>query len=369
MSIPFIDLQAQRKALGPALDKAIARVLDRGDFIQGEDVRAFEAELAAFTGAAHVVSCANGTDALTLVGMVEGLKPGDAVFVPAFTFVATAEAFSLLGAVPYFVDVRADTFNIDVDSLKLGIQDAKAQGLNPRMIVAVDLFGQPADYPALQAIALENDLVLVADAAQALGGKLNGKRVGTLADYTTTSFFPAKPLGCYGDGGAVLTDNTEKAEVLRSLTVHGKGREKYDNVRVGLNSRLDTLQAAILREKLKVYESELAARDEAANRYTQALKDRFETPVLMAGALSTWAQYTLKVDSRDALQAHLKEAGVPSAVYYPMPLNRQGGYAGFPVVPGGVAVSDSLSSRVLSLPMHAYLKGDVQEQIVQACLK
>jgi len=369
MPIPFIDLQAQRRALGSAVDKAIAQVLERGDFIQGQDVRDFESALCEFTGAAHTVSCANGTDALTLVGMAEEVGPGDAVFVPAFTFVATAEAFIVLGAVPYFVDVDARTFNMDAESLKAGIADARDQGLNPKMVVAVDLFGQPADYEAIAPIAQENDMVLVADAAQALGGSLNDRSVGTLADYTTTSFFPAKPLGCYGDGGAVLTDDADKAALIKSLTQHGKGIEKYDNVRVGLNSRLDTLQAAILIEKLKIYPDELAARNAVAQRYTDALQDVAETPVLLDGATSCWAQYTLKVAGRDGLQAKLRAAGVPSAVYYPLPLNQQGGYGNCPVAPGGVPVSQALSGQVVSLPMHAYLGEQIQSVIVESVIK
>jgi len=364
MAIPFIDLQAQRHAMGSALDTAMARVLERGDFIQGKEVREFEAALAAFTGASHVVSCANGTDALTLVAMAEGLGQGDVVFVPAFTFVATAEAFSILGMTPYFVDVDPHTFNMDVASLKIAIADAKSQGLKPRMVVPVDLFGQPADYDAIAPIAQEESMVLVADAAQGLGGTLNGKHVGTLADYTTTSFFPAKPLGCYGDGGAVLTNNADKAALIKSLTQHGKGTEKYNNVRVGLNSRLDTLQAAILIEKLKIYPGELAARDRAAARYTDVLKECCETPVLLNGTTSSWAQYTLKFPARDAVQAKLKTAGVPSAVYYPLPLNRQSGYSDCPVVPGGVPTADALAGQVLSLPMHAYLREQQQDVII-----
>jgi len=366
MSIAFIDLQAQRHAMGSAIDRAINRVLERGDFIQGQEVREFEAALADFTGAAHVVSCANGTDALTLVGMAEGLKAGDAVFVPAFTFVATAEAFIVLGATPYFVDVDPITFNMDGESLKAGIADAKAQGLSPRMVVAVDLFGQPADYTSLNIIAQAENMIVVADAAQGLGGSLGGKRVGTLADYTTTSFFPAKPLGCYGDGGAVLTDDGDKAALIKSLSQHGKGTEKYDNVRIGLNSRLDTLQAAILLEKLKIYAAELTARDAVAERYADALGADFATPKLMDGATSSWAQYTLKFADRDAMQAYLKSQGVPSAVYYPMPLNRQGGYVNCPVVPGGVPVSEALAGQVLSLPMHAYLSPETQDIIMKA---
>ncbi len=366
MPIPFIDLQAQRRAMGSALDEAMARVLDRGDFIQGQEVREFEAALATFTGAGHVVSCASGTDALTLVGMAENIGPGDAVFVPAFTFVATAEAFTVLGATPYFVDVLPDTFNMNPESLQDGIADAKAQGLNPRMVVAVDLFGQPADYNRLAPIAHENNMILVADAAQALGGSLGGKRVGTLADYTTTSFFPAKPLGCYGDGGAVLTDVADKAALIKSLTQHGKGSEKYDNLRVGLNSRLDTLQAAILIEKLKIYEGELRARNDVAQRYSGALSEIAQTPYLLADTQSCWAQYTLKFEHRETAQENLKNAGVPSAVYYPMPLSQQGGYTQCPVVPGGVLVSERLSGQVLSLPMHPYLDTDTQSTVINA---
>lgn len=366
MTIPFIDLQAQRRAIGPAMDEAIQRVLDRGDFIQGQEVREFETALSTFTGAAHVVSCANGTDALSLVGMAEEIGAGDAVFVPAFTFVATAEAFVLLGATPYFVDVDPHTFNMSADSLKAGITDAKAQGLKPKMVVPVDLFGQPADYDAIAPIARENGMVLVADAAQALGASLHGRNVGTLADYTTTSFFPAKPLGCYGDGGAVLCGDADKAALIKSLSQHGKGTEKYDNVRIGLNSRLDTVQAAVLLEKLKVYDGELLARDRAAQGYGVALGDVAKTPVVLNGATSSWAQYTLQIDNRAEVQARLKDAGVPSAVYYPMPLSQQGGYRNCPVVPGGVPVSDNLAERVLSLPMHGYLQPQMQDVIVEA---
>ena len=369
MTIPFIDLQAQRARIGPAMDDAINRVLERGDFIQGQEVVEFEKQLAAFTGAEHCVSCGNGTDALTLVGMAEDIGPGDAVFVPAFTFVASAEAFIVLGASPYFVDVDPATFNMDADSLKAAILDARQQGLEPRMIVAVDLFGQPADYKQLVEIAQEEGLVLVADAAQSLGGSLNNKRVGTLADYTTTSFFPAKPLGCYGDGGAVLTDNTQKAELLKSLSIHGKGAEKYDNVRVGLNSRLDTLQAAVLIEKLKIFEDELINRNAIVKRYSRALRDLGEVPVIMDGAASSWALYTLKLTDRDRVQSELKSTGIPTVVYYPKPLNEQSGYAHLPSVPGGVPVSNKLAGQVLSLPMHPYLAEDVQEYIVDAVIK
>jgi dTDP-4-amino-4,6-dideoxygalactose transaminase len=364
MGIPFIDLQAQRKRLGDKIDQAIQGVLERGDFIQGQAVRTFEGQLAEFTGARHVVSCANGTDALTLVGMAENLGKGDAVFVPAFTFVATAEAFLVLGVTPYFVDVLPDTYNMDPDSLKQAITEAKQEGLTPKMVVAVDLFGQAADYPALQVIAQENDLVLVADAAQSLGGSLDGKRIGTLGDYTTTSFFPAKPLGCYGDGGAILCDDDEKAALLRSLAQHGKGSEKYDNVRIGLNSRLDSIQAAILSEKLAIFEEELNLRQVVADRYTNALHNLLTTPYVKDGYCSAWAQYTLRLQNREEMKTFLGEKGIPSAIYYPMPLNRQTGYRDNPTVSNGVRVSEVSSEQVLSLPMHPYLEEETQDVII-----
>ncbi|MCW9034204.1 MAG: DegT/DnrJ/EryC1/StrS aminotransferase family protein [Rhodospirillales bacterium] len=365
MSIPFIDLQAQRARLGDKIDKAIAGVLERGDFIQGFAVREFEDKLAKFTGASHVVSCANGTDALTLVGMAEELGPKDAVFVPAFTFVASAEAFVILEAVPFFVDVDPETYNMDPISLKQAILDAKKEGLTPRMVVAVDLFGQPADYPALEIIARDNSLTLVADAAQSLGGRISNKKVGTLADYTTTSFFPAKPLGCYGDGGAVFTENSDKAALIKSLSQHGKGTEKYDNVRIGINSRLDSIQAAILIEKLSIFEDELITRQQIADRYSEALKSTVRTPVVNDGNQSAWAQYTISTDDRDGLKAHLNEVQIPSSIYYPLPLNQQGGYSRYPVNSGGVSVSEVCSKKVLSLPIHPYLSFPVQDIITK----
>ncbi len=364
MGIPFIDLQAQRLRLGDRINQAIEKVLARGDFIQGQAVKDFERELGDFVGNPHVVSCANGTDALTLVAMAENLGPGDAVFVPAFTFVATAEAFLLLGITPFFVDILPDTYNMDPESLKQAIVEARAVGLRPKMVVAVDLFGQAADYPALGIIAQDNDLILLADAAQSLGGAIKSKRVGTLADYTTTSFFPAKPLGCYGDGGAVFAPDEEKAALVRSLAQHGKGSEKYDNVRIGLNSRLDSLQAAILSEKLKVFAEEMDMRQKVAASYTQALHNLVTTPYVKEGYVSAWAQYTLRLENREGLKGYLGQKGVPTAVYYPLPLNKQSGYCSNPVVSSGVAVSESSAQTVLSLPMHPYLEEGVQDVII-----
>ena len=367
--IPFIDLQAQRKRLGPRIEQAIARVLDHGKMILGPEVGELESALCTFTGAAHTVTCANGTDAITMVLMAEGMGPGDAVFVPAFTFIATAEAPAQIGATPCFVDVRDGDINIDPESLDAGITDARKRGLRPRAVIAVDLFGQPADYAAIQKVADRHDLLVIADGAQSFGGSADGQRVGTFGDYTTTSFFPAKPFGCYGDGGAVFTEDAGKADLLRSIRAHGKGEDRYDNVRIGLNSRLDTLQAAILLEKLAVFEDELAKRDRIALRYAAALDGLVDIPRLGAGCRSSWAQYTLRHRDRDMLRAVLAEAGIPSVIYYPIPLHRQTGYHYFPVVPDGVPVAERLSGEVLSLPMHPYLEPAVQDRIIEALLQ
>ena len=366
--IAFIDLKAQRDKIRDKIDAAIAGVIDHGGFIMGKEVGEFETQLANFTGAKHALGCGNGTDALQLVLMAEGVGVGDAVFVPAFTFVATAEIAPLLGATPLFVDVLPDTFNMDPASLEAGIKTAKNMGLNPKMVIPVDLFGQPADYPAINAIAEKHGMIVVADAAQGLGGALNNKKVGTLAKWTTTSFFPAKPLGCYGDGGAVMTDDDEGAKLIESIRVHGKGTEKYDNVRVGINSRLDTIQAAILKEKLAIFPDELIARDRIAKRYNSELKDVVEVPFMIDGGFSAWAQYTLKVENRDNVMAKLKDAGVPSVVYYPIPMNKQSGYTSYPVVDGGVPVSDKLAETVMSLPMHPYMDEETQDRIIGAVM-
>ncbi|HLO74953.1 MAG TPA: DegT/DnrJ/EryC1/StrS family aminotransferase [Magnetospirillum sp.] len=365
-TIPFIDLAAQRRLLGDRIDQAISRVLDHGGYILGPEVAELEARLARFCGAGHAVTCANGTDALQLVLMAEGVGPGDAVFVPAFTFVATAEVVPLVGATPVFVDVLPDTFTMDVESLDAAVDAAVALGLRPRMVVPVDLFGQPADYPAIARVARRHGMLVMADAAQGFGGSLNGRAVGALADYTTTSFFPAKPLGCYGDGGAIFTDNGDRAELLRSLRMHGKGQDRYDNVRIGLNSRLDTLQAAILLVKLDVFADEIQARERIARRYNDLLADVAKVPVVAAGAQSAWAQYTLVVDDRARVAEICKAAGIPTAIYYPIPLNRQTGYAHYPSVPGGVPVADALAQHVISLPMHPYLDEPTQDRVVAA---
>ncbi|MEA2974696.1 MAG: hypothetical protein QOF19_216 [Alphaproteobacteria bacterium] len=366
--IPFIDVAAQRRRLGPAVDEAVARVLAHCQFVMGPEVRAFEADLAAFCGARHAISCASGTDALLLVLMAKRIGPGDAVFCPAFTFCATAEVVALLGATPVFVDVDEASFNIDAASLRRAIATAKRAGLKPKAVIPVDLFGQPADHDAIAAIVDAEHLFVLDDAAQAFGATYKGQKLGRLGHATATSFFPAKPLGCYGDGGAVLTDDEELAEALRSLRVHGQGSDRYDNVRIGITGRLDTIQAAVLIEKLKIFPEEIAARDRAARRYASTLADVVKVPEVSEDSTSVWAQYTIRLapGRRDKLAAALKAHGIPTAIYYPKPLHRLEAYKGFPVAEGGLPVSDRLAEEVISLPMHAYLDEPTQTRIIEA---
>jgi dTDP-4-amino-4,6-dideoxygalactose transaminase len=363
--IAFIDLAAQRRRLGGRIDRAIAQVLDHGQFIMGPEVRELEVALARFADARHCISCANGTDALLLVLMAKGVKAGDAVFCPSFTFAATAEVVALAGATPVLVDVLEDSFNLDAASLEVGITTAKRNGLKPVGVIPVDLFGQPADYDAIDAVATAHGLWVLADAAQSFGATYRGRKVGSLAWATTTSFFPAKPLGCYGDGGAIFTDDGELATIIKSLRVHGQGSDKYDNVRIGLNGRLDTVQAAVLLEKLAIFPEEIAARDRVAAIYAEALSELVATPQLIAGASSVWAQYTVRCAERDSLAARLKAAGVPTAIYYPKPLHQQTAYCGYPVAGNGLPISERLAREVLSLPMHPYLDAATQDRIVE----
>lgn len=366
MSIPFIDLKAQRQRLGKRIDDAILKVVNHGAYIMGPEIKELETQLADFCGARHTISCANGTDALALVLMAWGIKPGDAVYVPAFTFVATAEVVAWFGATPVFVDVLEDTFNMDPESLETAIGAAADMKLTPRAVIPVDLFGQPADYRRLLPIAERHGLKVLADTAQGFGATLDGQRTGTFGDATATSFFPAKPLSCYGDGGAIFTDDDVLADDLQSLRVHGQGSDKYDNVRIGMNGRMDTIQAAVLLEKLQIFPDEIAARQQVADYYASGLGPAYLPPALMDGATSVWAQYTIQVEDRGAVQAACKAAGVPTAVYYPIPLSRQTGYRHFPTVPGGIPVSDALSERVISLPMHPYLDRETQDRILAA---
>ena len=366
--IPFIDVGAQRRRLGRAIDDAIARVTTHCQFIQGPEVAEFESLLAAFCGARYAVGCASGTDALMLVLIAQGIGPGDAVICPAFTFCATAEVVVLLGATPVFADVDANTFNLNAASVKRAVATAKRHSLKPKVLITVDLFGLPADYDALLAVAEAEGLFVLDDAAQGFGATYKGRKLGVIAPATATSFFPAKPLGCYGDGGAVLTDDPALVETLKSLRVHGQGTDKYDNVRIGMTSRLDTIQAAVLIEKLKIFADEIAARDEAARRYAEALQDVAIVPAVPDGLTSVWAQYTirLKPGARDSLATKLKAQGIPTAVYYPKPLHRLEAYRRFPVVDNGISVTDQLAEEVISLPMHAYLDVAAQDRVIEA---
>jgi dTDP-4-amino-4,6-dideoxygalactose transaminase len=366
--IPFIDVAAQRRRLGAAIDDAVTRVLNHCQFILGPEVRTFESDLAAFCGARHVVTCASGTDALVLALRAMGIGAGDAVLCPSFTFCATAEVAALVGATPVFVDVDAKTFNIDANGIAGAVETARQAGLNPKAIIPVDLFGLPADHAGIRAAAAAANLLVLDDAAQSFGATCDNRRLGTFGLCTATSFFPAKPLGCYGDGGAVMTDDDGLADIMRSLRVHGQGSDKYDNVRIGLASRLDTMQAAILIEKLKIFPDEIDARNATARRYNEGLSDVAVVPAVPPGMTSVWAQYTIRVQGgrRDALAAELKAERIPTAIYYPIPLHRQQAYKQYPVGKGGVAVSDRLADEVISLPMHAYLDPPTQDRIIDA---
>jgi dTDP-4-amino-4,6-dideoxygalactose transaminase len=367
--VPFIDIAAQRRRLGTSIDDAVARVLDHCQFINGPEVTALETALAKFSGARHVVSCASGTDALLMVLMAKNVGPGDAVLCPSFTFCATGEAVALTGATPVFVDVDEATFNIDPASLTRGIATAKQRGLKPRAVIPVDLFGQSADHDAIAAIAEAEGLFILDDAAQGFGASYKDRKLGTFGLATATSFFPAKPLGCFGDGGAIFTDDDALADTLRSIRVHGQGSDKYDNVRLGLTGRLDTMQAAILIEKLKIFEDEIAARNAVAERYARGLGNVVTVPRLAAGCTSVWAQYTIRLPKgtdRDGFAAALKAQGIPTAIYYTKSMHQQTAYRDFPVADGGLPASERLSDDVISLPMHAYLDEPTQQRVIKA---
>lgn len=365
--IDFIDLKAQREYIGPAMDQAILKAVHDGAYIQGPEVKVFEQKLANFCGARHAIGCANGTDAIALCLMALKLRPGDAVLCPSFTFAATAEVVGWLGASPVFCEIDETTYNIDPVKLELALSTAKKAGLKPRALIAVDLFGQPADYDRIEAFCRDNELVLIADSAQGFGGVYKGRIAGSIGDFATTSFFPAKPLGCYGDGGAVLTPHDEHASVIRSLHVHGKGEDKYDNVRIGVNSRLDTLQAAVLLQKIAIFKEEIDKRQVVAKRYADGLGDVAVVPRVLDGCVSTWAQYVIRVPaaSRAGFIDALKVKGVPTAIYYPKPLHQQTAYRGFPVAGNQLPISDKVSQEVVALPMHPYLDAAAQAYIIE----
>ena len=364
----FIDLHAQQTRLRAEIDAGIAAVLAHGRYILGPEVAQFETELARFADARHAVSCANGTDAISLPLMAWGVGPGDAVFCPSFTYCATAEVVALLGATPVFVDIERDTYNMSADSLAAAIHAVRTEGkLTPRAVIAVDLFGQCADYPAIAPIVREAGLHFIADSAQGFGATLHGHHPLHWTDVQTTSFFPAKPLGAYGDGGATLTNDAALDAKLRSLRFHGRGEAPYDSDHIGINSRLDTMQAAILLPKLAVFADEIEARNRVAARYRDGLGNVVSrVPDVIEGGTSTWAQYTIEVPDPAAFCAAMTEAGIPTARYYPLPTHRHSAYRDFPVAPTGLPATQTASERVVSLPMHAYLSPSDQDRIMDA---
>lgn len=366
----FRDLKQQYAVLKTDIDRAVIEAVSSGAYIMGGPVQELERQLAVYTRVRHCITCASGTDALRLALKAWGVRQGDAVFVPDFTFFATAEAVSSEGATPVFVDVDCETFNIDPADLENKIETTVRKGvLIPKVIIAVDLFGLPADYDAVRRIADNYGLLVLEDGAQGFGGCANGKRSCSFGDISTTSFFPAKPLGCYGDGGACFTDNDEWARLMDSYRMHGKGSSKYDNVRIGLNSRLDTIQAAILQVKLKAFDAELAAVNQAAAHYNARLADIVATPVVPAGFQSSRAQYTIRLKGkteRDALQAELGRLGIPSMIYYPIPMHRQGAYRSLDTVVSQCPVASKLCDTVLSLPIHPYITSEEIERVCDA---
>jgi dTDP-4-amino-4,6-dideoxygalactose transaminase len=369
----FIDLQTQKTRLQTRIEQAIHNIIEKNHFIMGPEVAKLEQQLSQFCGAKHVIGCSNGTDSLALILRAKNIGPNDAVIVPSFTFASTAEVVAWLGATPVFVDVLPDTFNMDPQSLVKGIQTAKELGLIPRCVISVDLFGQPADYDAIEDICHQHKLWLLSDAAQSFGATYKKRKVGTIGLATSTSFYPAKPLGCYGDGGAIFTDDDELADIIRSLRIHGQGKEKYDNVRIGINGRLDTIQAAVLLEKLTIFPEEIGARQHSAGYYNQGLKNIVQVPNLIPNVTSTWAQYTLrlKASQRDKMMAALRKDKIPTVVYYPKSLHQQTAYRNFPTA-GRLTVSEALANEVLSLPMHPYLTEETQDYIIDrftTCIK
>jgi dTDP-4-amino-4,6-dideoxygalactose transaminase len=364
--IAFIDLSAQQRRIRPQVEAALLRVLDHGQYVMGPEVFELEEKLAQYCQVDHVISCANGTDALALGLMALNVKPGDAIFVPSFTFAATAEVVTWLGAVPVFVDVLPDTYNLDPLSLERAITLAQQKGLKPTGIIPVDLFGQPADYRQIEKVSQHHGLWVMADAAQSFGSTYRDKKAGSWGRLATTSFFPAKPLGCYGEGGAIFTNDADLAETLRSLRVHGQGKDKYDNIRIGMNGRLETMQAAILLQKLTIFDDELQRRQVIATRYTEALRDVVSTPIVIPRTTSSWAQYTVRLPvsvNRETVVQAMEQAGIPTMIYYAKGLHAQKAYLSCPQ--GDMSVTESLSQQVLSLPMHPYLEEAVQMQIIE----
>lgn len=366
--IPFIALNQQYERLKPQIDSRIQKVLNHGQFIMGPEIAELETELSKFVGVRHGIGCSSGTDALLMVLMAWGIGPGHAVFVPTFTFVATAEVVSLLGATPVFVDIDLNTFNIDAKSLESTIEKVKREKrLSPKAVIPVDMFGLPADYDAINPIAKRNGLKILEDAAQSFGALYKERRAGSLGDAATTSFFPAKPLGCYGDGGAIFLNDDETAEAIRSIRVHGQGENKYENIRIGLNGRLDTMQAAVLLAKMTVFEEEIKVKNQIATRYTKGFQHRFVTPHIPQGYLSVWAQYSLLASSseeRESCLRRYKDVGIPTAIYYPKPLHLQKAFCHLGYKKGDFPMAEEVSKKIFSIPMHPYLSSELVDRIV-----
>lgn len=365
--IDFIDLKSQYARIGTEVSSAIQDVVESGRYVMGPVVEAFEQRAAAFAGVGHALGVSSGTEALHIPLLARGVGPGDAVFMPAFTFTATAEVVAITGASPVFVDVDRDSFNISTADLEAKISEVETEGrLRPAAILAVDLFGQPADYKTINALAAKHNMLVIADAAQSFGAEAGNRRVGSLAQVTATSFYPSKPLGCYGDGGAIFTDDAGLDQIMRSVRNHGEGTNKYDNVRLGVNGRLDAIQAAVLLVKMDIFEDELAARQTIATAYDERLSGMVEIPWRIPNTRSAWAQYTLKTARRDELAVHLKARGVPTMIYYPMPMHFQPAYSDYGRGPGSMPVSEALSGEVLSLPFHPYLTIAQIDRVVAA---
>ena len=365
----FIDLATQQSFIREKLEKRISNVLDHGKYIMGPEVKELEEKLSEYVGAKHCISCSSGTDALLIPLMANGIGSGDAVLTTPFTYIATAEVIRLVGATPIFVDIDADTLNINPALISDAINLANKKGLNPKAIIPVDLFGLPANYQEIEKISDKNDLFIIEDAAQGFGGEINGKKAGSFGHVAATSFFPAKPLGCYGDGGAIFTDDDCLAQKMRSIRVHGSGLDKYDNVQLGLNGRLDTLQAAILLEKLAIFSDEVIKRNEIAHYYTSNLPRSLKTPYIPEGYISSWAQYSLLASStkeRDFIIQHLKENEIPSMIYYRLPLHLQQVFIDLGYNKGDFPVSENSSDKIFSIPMHPYLKQNQQDSIIEA---
>jgi UDP-2-acetamido-2-deoxy-ribo-hexuluronate aminotransferase len=364
----FIDLKTQYKRIESSLHQRMNKIFEATSFIMGPQISEVESVLSKYVGTKYCISCSSGTDALILGLMAKGVGPGDAVFTTPFTFFATAEAISFLGATPIFVDIDKKTYNIDTELLKKAIQNLKTgaqKGLKPKAIIAVDLFGLSADYDVINSIAKENNLFVIEDAAQSFGGVYKGKKCCALSEITATSFFPAKPLGCYGDGGAVFTDSDELNDVMCSLRIHGKGKDQYDNIRIGLNARFDSIQAAVILSKMEIFDEEVALRQNVAKKYTENLKDVCITPYIPAGYQSVWAQYSVQVNDRDNVVKKMKETGIPVMVYYPKPLHLQGAFSSLGYKSGSMPVSEEIAGKILSLPMHPYLQDDDQNKIIE----